>query len=264
MIDRYSRQSFLGHHAVEVFRECTVAIVGLGGGGSHIGQQLAHLGFESFQLYDPDKVEWSNLNRLVGASFQDAQKGMLKVEVAARAMLALNPEIEVRKFSCSWQEVAEDIRDADVIFGCLDSYGARQDLETTARRHLIPLIDIGMDIALFGDKPNIFGQVILSLPSAPCMRCLGFLNDENLRREADQYGAAGGRPQVVWANGVLASLAVGVAVDLLTGWNGVPAQGVYLHFDGNTNEVRTSPRLEFAPKGCPHFPPDAVGEPNFS
>lgn len=263
MTERYSRQSFLGNEALAAFRESTVAIVGLGGGGSHIAQQLAHLGFQNIQLYDPDTVEWSNLNRLVGATFVDAQKGRLKAEVAARGMLAINPETHVQEFPCSWQEAAEDIREADVIFACLDSYGARQDLETTARRHLIPLIDIGMDVGLFGEGPSIFGQVILSLPSAPCMRCLGFLNDENLRREADQYGAAGGRPQVVWANGILASLAVGIAVDLLTGWNGVPAEGIYLHFDGNTGEVRTSPRLELAPKECPHFPPDAVGEPTF-
>src|SRR5205814_9026266 len=48
------------------------------------------------------------------------------------------------------------------------------------------------------------------------MKCLGFLTEENLRQEANQYGAAGGRPQVVWANGILASLAVGILVDMAT------------------------------------------------
>ena len=263
MDDRYSRQTFLGSDAERAFRECTIAIVGLGGGGSHVAQQVAHLGFGRVQIFDPDHVEWSNLNRLIGATKEDAEKQTLKVEVATRTMLGINPEIKVQRFSCPWQQAAESIREADIIFGCLDSYAARQDLESTARRHLIALIDIGMDVAVFDDKPNIVGQVILSLPQGPCMRCLGFLTEDNLRREADLYGAAGGRPQVVWANGVLASIAVGISVDLLTGWSGLSARGVYLHYDGNTNEIRSSPRVEYAPAVCPHFPQDAVGEPTF-
>jgi len=80
------------------------------------------------------------------------------------------------------------IREADIIVSCVDSYSARQDLEVTARRFLIPLVDIGMDVFLVDNNPHIAGQAILSVPDGPCMRCLGFLNDENLRREAEQYG----------------------------------------------------------------------------
>jgi molybdopterin-synthase adenylyltransferase len=95
------------------------------------------------------------------------------------------------------------------------------------------------------------------------MKCLGFLNDNNLQREAEKYGAVGGRPQVVWANGVLASTAVGLLVDLLTGWSGLPPEGEYLHFDGNTHSLSRSPRIEFAPANCLHFQADSVGEPLF-
>ena len=95
------------------------------------------------------------------------------------------------------------------------------------------------------------------------MKCLGFLTEDNLQKEAEQYGAAGGRPQVVWANGVLASIAVGLLVDLLTGWNGLSSAGEYLHFDGNTHLVSRSPRLAFAPKSCSHFPSTEVGDPVF-
>ena len=55
------------------------------------------------------------------------------------------------------------------------------------------------------------GQIILSAPGGPCMFCMHFLTDEKIGREVANYGAAGGRPQVVWANGVLASTAVGIA-----------------------------------------------------
>src|SRR6266849_8531402 len=49
------------------------------------------------------------------------------------------------------------------------------------------------------------GQVIMSSPDGPCMRCMGFLTGEKLAAEAALYGNAGARPQVVWHNGVLAS-----------------------------------------------------------
>lgn len=50
--DRYSRQSFLGKHAETLIRTCVVGVVGLGGGGSHITQQLVHIGFLHYVLYE--------------------------------------------------------------------------------------------------------------------------------------------------------------------------------------------------------------------
>jgi molybdopterin-synthase adenylyltransferase len=263
MTDRYSRQSFLGPHAPQTFGNSVVAIIGLGGGGSHIAQQLSHIGFLNVQLYDGDSVEFSNLNRLIGATHADAQNRAKKVDVAGRMMLAINPEIRVEAFATDWQLAAHAIREADVIVSCVDSYAARQDIEATARRFLIPLIDIGMDVHVINEKPHISGQIILSLPGGPCMKCLGFLTEENMKAEAEQYGQAGARPQVVWANGILSSIAVGLLVDLLTAWNGLPSYGEYLHFDGNTHLVSRSPRLDFAPKTCVHFPLTEIGEPVF-
>jgi hypothetical protein len=263
MTERYERQSFLGPDAADTLANCVVAVIGLGGGGSHIAQQLAHVGFQNVQLYDGDIAELSNLNRLIGATLDDVRKGLKKVDIARRTMLAVNPEMNVETFACNWQLEAQSIREADVIVSCVDSYAARQDIEGTARRFLIPLLDIGMDVHLVGEKPHISGQVILSLPGGPCMKCLGFLNDDTLKQEAEKYGAAGGRPQVVWSNGVLASITVGLLVDLLTAWNGIPPEGEYLHFDGNTHQVSRSPRIRYAPEVCLHFPTDALGQPLF-
>ena len=46
--DRYSRQSFLGPGSEARIARCTVGVAGLGGGGSHIVQQLAHIGFKRY------------------------------------------------------------------------------------------------------------------------------------------------------------------------------------------------------------------------
>ena len=261
MTERYTRQTFLGPNAMEFLRGADVAIIGVGGGGSHVAQQLAHVGIGHVQLYDPDRVDESNLNRLVGAVAADATTRELKVRVAERMIRGINPEVNTQVFPSKWQMAAPRLRESDVIVSCVDSFAARQDIEVTARRFLIPLIDIGMDVHLVDNKPQIAGQVILSLPGGPCMKCLGFLNDEALRQEADQYGAAGDRPQVIWTNGVLASVAVGILIDLITGWRDLRLCGEYIHYDGNTHELSSSPRLQYAPAKCIHFPLEDIGEP---
>jgi len=254
MKERYKRQSFLGPESDKIFGSCIAGLVGLGGGGSHLAQQLAHLGLGNFRLLDPDVVEESNLNRLVGATPEDAAKNSLKCDVTKRLINKINPRTRVEAVAKKWQDSHQLLRGCDVIFGCVDTYRDRYELEITARRYLIPYIDIGMDVHSIGDEFSVSGQVILSMPGALCMRCLGFLRDELLAKEAEDYGAAGDRPQVIWANGVLASTAVGVFTQLLTPWHAAHSPTVYLEYDGNLGTVKSSSRLEhMKAKKCRHF-----------
>lgn len=117
------------------------------------------------------------MNPLIGASLEDAHLKTPKVVVAERCIRSVSPEATLQVHQGKWQTAAESIRQADVIVSCLDSYAARQDLEVTARRYLIPLVDIGMDVFFVDEKPDVAGQVILSLPPGPCLRCLGFLSE---------------------------------------------------------------------------------------
>ncbi len=254
MKGRYKRQSFLGQNSDTILDDCIAGLIGLGGGGSHLAQQLAHLGLGNFLLVDPDRVEESNLNRLVGATTKDAAKRWRKTSIAKRAIKRINPNARVETLAKKWHECHCSLRGCDVIFGSVDTYRDRYELETTARRYLIPYVDIGMDVHLVGDEFFVSGQVILSMPGTLCMRCLGFLRDDLLAREAENYGTAGDRPQVVWANGVLASAAVGVFTQLFTPWHTTNSQTVYLEYDGNTQTLTSSSRLEYMRgKNCPHF-----------
>jgi molybdopterin/thiamine biosynthesis adenylyltransferase len=85
-----------------VVAHAVVGIVGLGGGGSHIVQQLAHLGFRNLVIYDGDLVEESNLNRLVGATSADAAEGASKFSLALRMIRGLEPAAEVDGYSGRW------------------------------------------------------------------------------------------------------------------------------------------------------------------
>lgn len=263
MSTRSSRQSFLGQLSDEIFALCRVGIIGLGGGGSHIAQQLTYLGVGNFAIFDPDTVEESNLNRLVGATAKDAERGALKTKVAGRTIKRVNPDARVTGVPKQWQEEALLLNDCDVVFGSVDSYSAREEIERACRRLLIPYIDIGMDVTELPNGYVLSGQVILSMPGGPCMRCFGFLTEDLLSQEAPRYGAAGGRPQVVWPNGLLASAAVGIFVQLVTPWHPDAQPTGYLEYDGNAQTLLPSNRLPHTrDKKCNHFSDSAgLGDP---
>jgi molybdopterin-synthase adenylyltransferase len=258
----YSRQSFLGPNSQDVIERCHVGISGLGGGGSHIAQQLAHLGFLNFTVFDPDVIEASNLNRLIGGTQHDVDKKTPKVEIARRMINGVRPAAEVTCVRAPWQEAPHLLRRCDILFGCVDGFDQRRQLEAAARRSLIPLVDIGMDVFRADDGTHaIAGQVILSMPGCPCMTCMGFLNDKTLAREAAAYGAAGPQPQVVWTNGILASTAVGVAIDLLTDWSRTMRGHVYISHRGGAGLMSPHARLPYVPQGCVHYPLQDAGAP---
>jgi molybdopterin-synthase adenylyltransferase len=263
MDGRNSRQSFLGPRSDAILGSATVGIVGLGGGGSHVAQQLAHVGLGNIALFDGDVMKDVNLNRVVGATEADVLLGRPKVEIAARVIRGVNSKARVTAHQAMWQHVPEALRSCDLLFGCVDGYAEREMLERSARRFLIPLIDIGLDVApsINGEPPRMAGQVILSMPGHTCMRCMGFITEKKLGIEASQYGAAGGRPQVVWSNGVLASTAVGIPIDVLTDWSKTTRGPQYLSYDANLGLVARHPRLAHAPSVCTHFAAAEVGEP---
>jgi molybdopterin/thiamine biosynthesis adenylyltransferase len=260
MVDKLNlqRQSFLGADSETVLRCSRAAFVGLGGGGSHVTQQLAHIGLGNFLVIDPDIIEDTNLNRLVGGTLEDVRLGTAKVDIAERVIKAVNPAAEIIKRRANWSEVTAELRDVDVIFACVDSMSCRNELEAFARRFLIPLIDIGMDVHESSGEYSIGGQVMLSMPGKPCMRCMGLVTDDGLAKEAARYGVAGGTPQVVWPNGTLASIAVGSFMKLITPWETHKPSPLLLEYDGDLQTVVPSNKLAYLPADCKHF--DSLGE----
>lgn len=261
----YDRQSFLGKRSQFLFDNIRIGIIGYGGGGSHIGQQLAHIGVKNIVIFDDDKVEDTNLNRLVGAWFSDVKNALPKTDVAERAIKKVLPTANVVLINNRWQDDPDLLQACDVVFGNVDSYAERQQAEAECRRYLIPYIDIGMDVYQIDDDPHaIVGQVILSLPGSPCMSCFGFLTEKKLAQEAAKYGKVGGRPQVVWPNGVLASTAVGLFVNLVTNWTQDEGTPNYLSYNGNTGMIQEHVRAKYLTcKDCSHFPLDQIGAPVF-
>ena len=106
---RYDRQELLfGRRGQQKIEALKVGIVGLGGLGSHVAQQLAYLGVSGYALVDGDRVTLSSLNRVVGAVPADAEEGTWKVDAAAGLILSIQPEARVH-VSRAWLEDASSL-----------------------------------------------------------------------------------------------------------------------------------------------------------
>jgi molybdopterin-synthase adenylyltransferase len=197
-----------------------VAIVGLGGTGSVVAQQLAHLGISHFMLIDPDTVEATNLNRVVGTHGRD-DVGRAKVDVASEMISSINSSASVQALRSDVRDssTARRILDADVFFACTDSHGSRAVLAQLAYQYWLPGFDIGVAIHVEdGSVTHVSGRVQMLAPSLPCLLCGGVLDPEAVRqdllsdraRALDHYivGAPTPQPAVISVNSTASSLAV--------------------------------------------------------
>jgi molybdopterin/thiamine biosynthesis adenylyltransferase len=231
---RYDRQILIFSEEIQdLIQSLKIAIVGVGGIGSQVLQQIAHLGTKNIILVDPDTIEESNLSRLVGSVPSDVEKKLPKVEIGSRLAKQINPDIEIRSVIGSIYDlsVAKQILDSDVVFCCTDNLTSRMVLNRIAYQYLIPVIDTGINIQINKDGTlhNAAGRVTVLLPDEPCLSCLDILNPEQLSREAMQYSSDGTQPHIEYVtgqtahapavislNGVVAALAVTEFLDLLT------------------------------------------------
>merc|ERR1719150_3529206 len=80
----------------EKIRDYTVAVVGVGGVGSVVAEMLTRCGIGKLLLFDYDKVELANMNRLF---FRPEQQGMSKVEASLHTLQDINPDVEFEVYN---------------------------------------------------------------------------------------------------------------------------------------------------------------------
>lgn len=224
----------------------TVAVVGLGGTGSLVAQQLAHLGVRRFLLVDPDIVEVSNLNRLANATKVDV--GRPKTEVAHRYIAATTPDAVVTCLNGDVMRaaVARELTNVDFIFGCTDSHGSRAVIQQVAYQYLVPCIDMGTTIvAKQGVVTHVHGRVQMLAPGLACLHCSSLLDPNEVRRDmqtmherkADPYivGEREPAPAVMSINSTASSLAVTMFLNAVIG---MPGNARHLHYNAVTGSVR--------------------------
>lgn len=234
-----------GQAAIAALR---VAIVGCGGTGSVVAEQLAHLGVRNFTLVDPDLIESTNLNRVVGSSEPDI--GAAKVLITDRMIRRINPEAVI-------SAVAGDVRDwataklltqVDAIFSCTDSHASRVIVNQIAYQYLIPAFDMGISIVVQeGSVTRITGRSQMLAPGLGCLVCGNMLDWKQVRQEmmsdtertADRYliGHHEPQPAVISLNMTIASLSVTM---FMAAFTSVPAEGRLLFYDGVKGTLRSA------------------------
>lgn len=229
--DRHSRQlPLLGRQTQEALEASTVVIVGLGGLGSFAALECAHLGVGHLVLIDPDVVEITNLNRLVGTTEKDLDQP--KVKVYEALIRAISPRTRVTAIHADILSDAALLaaKQGDLLLGCVDNHGARLVLNQLSVQYVIPLLDAGTGARLGEGEAltHAGGQVQAVLPGLGCLECRGMIDVRQAafdlapphvrQREIDHgYGTHEPAPSVVFLNGVVGSLQVAETVRLLAG-----------------------------------------------
>jgi proteasome lid subunit RPN8/RPN11 len=130
------------------FKRMTVCVIGVSGTGSVVAEQLARLGFGRIILVDFDRVEHKNLNRILNATFVQAERRDLKVEAFAQSIRAHHPDTEVVVLPSSIDDRNAVLAssNADFIFSCVDDVEGRHIADRLAAYFAIPLFDVGVSI----------------------------------------------------------------------------------------------------------------------
>jgi len=247
----------LGKDGQALIRSLRIGVVGHGGLGSHVVQQLVHLGVGEVTVVDPDRVTVTNLSRLVGASRWDAWLHRRKTRLARRLGRRVGGKTRVNGIGESLlaRSAAERIVDCDLIFGCTDNQLSRSVLNAIAFQFYVPVLDLGVELQA---KGAMGGRVAWLAPGGACLWCMGVLDSETVRieqlppaRRQDEEvrgyirGIEEPAPAVVSINGVIASLGVTEMLARLTGFAGASPRSSLLMYRLADGVVRrTSPKPE--------------------
>jgi hypothetical protein len=219
--EKFDRQvRFFGITGQEQLSKCKVAIVGLGGVGSLISELLARLGVGEFILIDDDKIDKTNLSRIVGASMDDVIQKCFKTTIAERVIKQANPDARIQAINddVSKFSVAKKITSCDYIFLAADSMRARLVVNAIVHQYLIPAVQVGSKIraADNGDLLDILSVVRPIRPGRGCLWCNQLIDPTQLAKEAKSdeerkaqaYGVDEPNPSVITLNAVGAGQAV--------------------------------------------------------
>jgi len=188
--------------------EATVMIVGLGGLGGYVLEQLARCGLGKLVAVDPDRFEVTNLNRQLLADHTSI--GLLKVETARKRVASVNPGVEFIGYEMKVEDLPEAAYEGvELIFDCLDQVPSRLHLEEAGTRLNLSIVH--------GAIGGWYGQVAVVAPASGILTALYGTKEAGIEKNL-------GNPTFTPA--VVASLMVSEGIKVLLG-KPVREGGVY-------------------------------------
>lgn len=173
-----------------------------------------------FTLVDDDRVEASNLSRIVGATSEDAQQKRAKVEISKRLILEGNPDATVTLVAkdVAKESAARQLIECDFIFLAADSMRARLVFNAVVHQYFIPGVQLGSKIR--SENNGTLAEVMSAnrpvRPGHGCLWCNQLIDASELAKEAktdderkaQAYGVAEPNPSVIGLNAISAAHAV--------------------------------------------------------
>jgi len=166
---RYSRQIVLrevGVNGQQLLRDSAALVIGVGGLGSAAALYLAGAGLGRLSLSDRDRVETSNLQRQI--LYRSADVGRAKLEAAADALRALNPETALELLPGPLGDAAlmAAVQGVDIVLDCSDNFPTRVAVNAACVAARKPLVS--------GAAIRFEGQLALfdTARGSACYACL--------------------------------------------------------------------------------------------
>ena len=222
---------------VERVRSARILVIGAGAIGNEALKNLALLGIGHIFILDRDTIEMSNLSRSV--LFRASDSGKDKVEVAARAVRELNPNVKTtyRKADVTLDVGLGLLRHMDVVIGCLDNNQARLYINRACWKVGKPWIDAGIG--------QLNGQVRVFMPGkGACYECsFSEAQYEEIRIPcnllASKYENEGKIPTTPTIASIMGAVQVQEALKLLDAsrWEGRTLSGREFMFNGTVGEA---------------------------
>ncbi|XP_065065925.1 ubiquitin-like modifier-activating enzyme 5 [Rhopilema esculentum] len=178
----------------ERIRDYTVAVVGVGGVGSVTAEMLTRCGIGKLILFDYDKVELANMNRLF---FRPEHSGMSKVEAAERTLKEINPDVEFEVFNYNITTVDNfdhfiakvktgglQGQAVDLVLSCVDNYEARMAVNTACNELGQSWIESGVsENAVSGHIQFIVPGETACFACAPPLVVASNIDEKTLKRD---------------------------------------------------------------------------------
>ncbi len=138
---RYNRNKPLINETEQnLLSSCVVAVVGLGGLGGTIAEELARLGFGKLILIDGDQVDVTNLNRQIFAT--EPTVGKFKGNSALQRLQSINSTIdyEVHNIFLDKNNGESLLQGANIVIDALDNITSRRILKNACKNLNLPII----------------------------------------------------------------------------------------------------------------------------
>jgi hypothetical protein len=190
-----SRQNAFGVGLKQAAQDLQIGIVGLGGIGMLVAEQLARAGFCRFVLVDHDRIESSNLNRLPNMTKHDLGRFKVKavktqIQRIGRA-LGTNTEVQVFRHDIysAPTSVKNVLRQCDVILALTDNELSRITCLDLAFDGGAEFLMAGVDIRLDEESQikGLFAEVSSAEIGRYCPICTGRLDPGQASLDARRY-----------------------------------------------------------------------------